>query len=178
MDQLMGKLTKEDARNKRLTKFFLVLYLVMIPIYTILFVAPYFFVPEEVFLSSERISGFCYVLSFIAFALIFRYQNKEYSSIDYSLPTVEMLQNVVKRYTLWRPYLWTVLFPIVLTDIGISISSAKNLNSVEATNSILIIQAILIPSFTFSFLIGVLIWRKRQKPLRDNALRLLEELNS
>ncbi len=52
----------------------------------------------------------------------------------------------------------------------------ENLEAYSPFARILLVQAFYLPTMAISFLIGVLIWYKKQKPLRDKALKLIEEI--
>ena len=68
MNALMNRFKEEDNRNSREMKFFKWLFLVMIIIYTALFVVN----PDPSLGVPERISGLCFVGAFALFAVFFR----------------------------------------------------------------------------------------------------------
>lgn len=172
MDSLINKVKVEDAKNLRITKSFQWVYIVLIVIYTgLLIFDPYI-------KSIDRIIGAFYIASFIAFILIFRKGYKEYKSIDYTLPVIEMLRETANRYRLRVGKLLSLIIPILLMDVGVTLRFYNDLLPMSPLNRVLIVQAIYIPVFAVSALIGILIWRKKQKPLRDRALELIEELES
>ena len=173
MDSLINNVKAEDNRNLRLTKTFQWLYVGMFILYTGMMFFPY---PEIPII--KRISQVFFIASMIAFAIIFRYGFKEYKNIDYSLPVIEMLRNAAKRYQFKIKKLLTLLIPIFLLDVGLTLSFYNDLLPLEPLNRVLLIQAIYIPVMTISAVIGYFVWRSRQKPLRDNALKLIEELES
>lgn len=174
MDTLVINLKNEDSRNLRLMKNFKWIYFVMIIVYTLLLVVN----PDPELDIYHRISGLCYVVSFVFFWLIFRKYHKEYSEIDYSLPLFDMLTKAAERYKMGYKNFLLVIPPILLIDVGLTISFTDHLGSTEFINKILFIQAIYIPVICISGFIGYMIWKKRQKPLRDGALQLLKELKS
>jgi len=65
---------------------------------------------------------------------------------------------------------------ILLIDAALVISEISEWTTVELLNRILYVQAFYIPVMLISAFTGYLIWRRKQKPIRDAALRLLEEL--
>jgi hypothetical protein len=172
MDSLINKVKVEDAKNLRITKSFQWVYIVLIVIYTGLLIF------DPFIKSIDRIIGAFYIASFIAFILIFRKGYKEYKSIDYTLPVIEMLRETANRYRLRVGKLLTLIIPILLMDVGVTLRFYNDLLPMSPLNRVLIVQAIYIPVFAVSALIGILIWRKKQKPLRDRALELIEELES
>ena len=114
-DDLILKLKNEDARNLRISKNFQWIYWILIPIYAGFFILN----PDDELNLLSRISGACYVVSFIIFAFIFRKSVKEYKAIDYSLPTLEMMKQAVKRYHLWQPRLLWALLSVLFIDAGL-----------------------------------------------------------
>lgn len=170
MDSLISRVKDEDAKNLRITKYFQWVYIILIVLYTgLLIFDPYI-------KSIDRIIGAFYIASFIAFILIFRKGYKEYKSINYSLPLIEMLRETANRYRLRVNKLLTLIIPILLMDVAVTLRFYNDLLPMSPLNRVLIVQAIYIPVFTLSALIGILIWHKKQKPLKDRALELLKDL--
>jgi len=173
-DSLINKVKAEDEKNLRMTKSFLWIYIIL----TILYTGLILFNPDPDIDSVKKISGACYIASMVFFALLFRVGYKEYKNIDYSLPVIEMLRNAAKRYQLKTKKLLALLIPILLMDAGLTLSLYNDLLPMTPLNRVLIVQVFYIPTMTISALIGVWIWSKKQKPLRDNALKLIKELES
>jgi hypothetical protein len=174
INSLIRRLQKEDTRNLLVFKRFQWILLVFVIFYSFIFIANPF---EDIGLP-VRITGICYVIGFLFFGLIFRKYYQEYKSIDYSLPVSEMLQKAAERYNFRYKKTWVTIFPLLLIDAGITISFFQRLSALEPWQRIGLVQMIYIPTLTISFLIGVLFWYKRQKPLRDAALKLLDELRN
>lgn len=172
IDSLVSRVKAEDAKNLRMTKSFQWMYIVLIVLYAaVLIFDPYI-------KSLDRIIGVFYIASFIAFILIFRKGYKEYKSIDYSLPVIAMLRKTADRYRLRVDKLLVLIIPILLMDVGVTLRFYNDLLPMSPLNRVLIVQAFYIPIMTISAIIGILIWRKKQKPLRDRALELIKELES
>ena len=145
----------------------------MIVFYTLLMIVN----PDPELLLHHRISGLCYVISFTIFVLLFRKFHNDFRKIDYSLPSSEMFAKAAERYKLTLKRYLVVVLPLLLIDAGITISEYYRWTSIEPINRILLVQAFYIPILLISGFIGYLIWRKRQKPLRDGALQILNDLN-
>lgn len=173
MDSLLINLKNEDARTLRKMKNFKLIFFIMIIIYTLLMVVN----PDPELQLHHRLSGLFYVISFTFFAFLFRKYHKEYSKIDYSLSSSEMFRKAAERHNLTFSRYLVVLPSLLFIDIGLTISEYYRWSSIEPLNRILIVQVTLIPIFILSGFIGYLIWRKKQKPLRDGALQILKELN-
>ena len=103
--------------------------------------------------------------------------HNNFRKIDYSLPSSEMFAKAAERYKLTLKRYLVVVPPLLLIDAGITISEFYRWTSIEPINRILLVQAFYIPILLISGFIGYLIWRKRQKPLRDGALQILNDLN-
>jgi hypothetical protein len=174
LSSLIERLQAEDNRNIALTNRFQWIMFILAPLYFAIFV-----VDSIVNLQWQQNVGMLFfAIAFFAFAFIFRRYNREYRSVDYGLPTVEMLTKAVKRYQFWQRKTGLSLLPVVLVDIGISLSSYNHLLSFDADPvvRILIIQAVYIPLMTASMTVGYLIYRRKQKPIRDRALELLKDI--
>lgn len=172
MDSLINRVKAEDAKNLYLTKTFQWVYIIMITIYTAMMIF------DPYLESIDRIIKAFFIASFIAFILIFRKSYKEYKNINYSLPVIEMLRETANRYRLRVDRVLTLIIPVLLMDIGLTLRFYNDFLSINPLNRVLIVQAIYIPVFTIAALIGIFVWRKTQKPLRDRALELIKELES
>jgi hypothetical protein len=165
LDQLVGKLHKEDSLYGNLFKVLKIVYWIYIPIYILLAIG-IFLITKEI---NDLFAGLCFIISFIIFALILGNYQKDFKNADYALPTLLMLKNAANRY---KPFqlkgLWAVL-AILIMDAGFSINSF-------AGKYIMIIQIIFLGILIISILIGTIIWFIKHKPLRDNALRLVAEI--
>jgi len=173
-NSLIQRLQKEDSRNLKTFKNFQWIFLVFIFIYGFIFIVNPFI--DRGWL--DRLTGVCYILGFLIFGLIFRKYYHEYKSIDYSLPVAEMLMKAADRYELKLKKIWIVIIPVLLIDAGITISIFKGFTAFTSWERIGLVQLFYLPTMCISFLIGIAIWYKRQKPLRDEALKLLKELQS
>ena len=127
IDALVFGLEKEDDRNLKMTRNFRWFLVVMAVLYTLLMVVN----PDPELKMHHRISGLCYVAAFTLFAVVFAKINNEFRNVDYSLTSVEMLQQAAKRYKFlsWR-YIW-MLPSLLLIDAGISITYFHRWISVE-----------------------------------------------
>jgi len=87
-----------------------------------------------------------------------------------------MLKKTTDRYRLRVDKLLTLIIPVLLMDVGITLRFYNDLLPMSPINRVLVVQAVYIPAFAISAFIGILVWRKKQKPLRDRALELIKEL--
>jgi hypothetical protein len=173
MDSLINRVKNEDAKNLRITIAFQWIYILLTVIYAVLL-----FITNSDITNIRRISGVFYIASMVTFVLIFRYAYKEYKNIDYTLPLIEMLRSVANRYRLKTEKILFLLVPVFLMDAGVTLSFYEDLLPMTPLNRVLIVQVIYLPVMTISALIGVWIWSKKQKPLRDRAVELINELES
>lgn len=172
MDQFIGKLQKEDRRNLLLTRNFQWIMWILALLYALLFVVRTF----NTNTIYENIGWSLYAVTFISFGFIFNYLKKEYQQVDYGLPTLKMLENAAKRYKLFQQKVYYAMAPILLLDAGMVLLTFDHENPETLLQTILITQALIIPAIGIGLLIGISIWRKRQKPLRDAALEMITEL--
>lgn len=175
MESFTNKLKKEDDYNLRILKSNFWIYIGFIGLYSIILIAELILFDKGIFSILPQIF---FILSFVAFILIFKYNIKFFKKIDYSLPLAEMLTAVAERYKFRYGHFSILLIPIILMDAGLTFSFYDDLGSMSPLNRVLIVQAFYIPIMAISALIGILIWRHKQKPLRDKALELLKELQS
>ncbi len=172
MDQFIGKLQHEDRRNIRLTRTFQWIMWAMALFYAAFFVTS--FRMESVY---KQVGWSLYVLAMLLFGFIFNYLKREYQHVDYGVSTLKMLEAAAKRYKLFQRKLVLATTPILLLDAGMVLVTFNPEEPGGFMHSLLFTQALIIPSIGIGLIIGICIWRKRQKPLRDAALEMIDELN-
>ncbi len=167
ISSLVDSLKNEDKKYAALSKRFQIMYWILAPVYLVLAIMNLIedFQPEYV------VTSLCMFSSILIFALIFRFYHKEYNSVDYSLPTLEMLKKAADRYKPFRLKGKWVLLAVILMDISLSFNSSLGFELIRTQISFL--GAVL-----FAIFIGFLVWRKKYKPLRDNVIGLIKEMNS
>ncbi|MFZ5941479.1 MAG: hypothetical protein ACOYXB_12980 [Bacteroidota bacterium] len=173
MDTLIKGLQNEDTRNQKMTRNFKWFLTVMVVVYTLLMVVN----PDRELEWHHRLTGFCYVAAFALFALLFRKYNKEYSQVDYSVSSCELFKAAAERYKFKMSRLLSVLPSILLIDAGLTISFLFRRESFNRVEDIFWIQLVYFSVMGLAFFAGYLIWRIREKPLRDGALKILKDLN-
>ncbi|MCZ4694101.1 hypothetical protein DWB61_02635 [Ancylomarina euxinus] len=165
LDQLVGKLQKEDNRYANICKGLKVVYWVLIPIYSLIAIDTYIDTKELI----DLFAGLLFVGSFLIFAIIMGDFQKEYNSVDYSLPTLNMLKKAFDRYKPFRPKaLWAVA-AFFLMDAGFYLSSSFKDRVVDK-------QIYVLAIFLASVIVGLIIWYFKYKPLYDNSKRLIAEI--
>lgn len=172
MNALLTSFKKEDTRNARKMKSFKWLFLIMIIFYTALIVVN----PDPDLAMSDRISGLCYVSAFAIFAVLFKKYHSVFLKVDYSVSSFEMLNQAVRRYDLIFSRFLFILPSLLLIDAGLIFSEFSGWTGGALLHRILFVQAFYIPVMLIAAFAGYLIWRRKQKPLRDAALKMLEEL--
>lgn len=170
MGTLIQKMRSEDKRNIMISRNFQILMWIMAPLYIILFN----FVFDDINIYS-RLAGFSFGLAFFIFALIFRRFHKIYSSVDYGLPTIEMLSKAAKRYKMQLNKIVLSLIPACLVDLGAVFVSMHEEEENFLFDHLITYQIIYFSMLAVAISIGYMIWRHKQKPLRDAALKLLKE---
>jgi len=165
LDQLMGKLKKEDAHYARLSRGLQIVYWVLIPIYTLLVIWQYLD-SGDIY---DLIGGSCYVIAFLILAVFCGKYHEEYKYADYALPTLKMLKNAVYRYQpIQLKSIW-VLVAVLFADAGISINLLPDFTVAE-------VQIYFLGLMLISLIIGLITWHLKYKHLRDNALSIIAEI--
>jgi uncharacterized membrane protein YesL len=172
MDTFISKLKDEDTLYRRLSGFLRWLYIGLILVYTL----------KTIFLSRTNlnvlISDICFIIAAIFFIIILSYYIRVYKKVDYSAPLYQMLKNAAERYRFSVPLIVLICIPLVIMDIGLSFDFMNEPFGSSPLMRILIVQAFYVPLMTGSLYLGFWIWKKKQKPLRDNALKMLKDLES
>lgn len=172
MSEFVGKLQNEDRRNMSLSRNMQWGMWILSIFYTVFFIV-FPFHENTIY---KTIGWALYVLTFLSFGFIFNYLKREYRRVDYGLPTLVMLKEAAKRYKLFQRKTILATMPVLLIDVGMVLIIFEPGQPGSLMRTILITQALLIPSISIGLFIGVIIWRKRQKPLRDAALKMINEL--
>jgi hypothetical protein len=165
LDQLVGKLQKEDSRYAKLCGALQFVYWIFIPFYTVMAIRHYIDSGDI----NDLIGGLFYVIGFAIIAVFLGNYHKEYKYVDYSLPTLKMLKDTAYRYQpLQLKSIW-ILIAILFIDAGLCIES-------KLDKSFIIEQVIILGIVLISTSIGLIVWYFKYKPIRDNALRLIAEI--
>ncbi len=173
LNQLIEGLRREDDRNQHLTNRFKWIMWVFAPLYFIFFLIM-LYEGESIL---KELGFFFFSVSFLFFALIFRNLNNEYKTVDYGIPVTEMLRKAAQRYEIWQTKTAKAMFPAFFAAIGVALACQDMIPNIDDTTARIIVAFVVYSLMLgIGFGVGYLIWRKRQKPLRDHALRLLEEL--
>ncbi len=170
-DTFVGGLQKEDVRNLKITRTFQPVMIILAVLYALVFQ----FDTEGGW--EQRVGGICYAIGFLLFALIFRKFYKEYRDVDYGVPVVEMLTSAIKRYKMFQRKMLLIIAPVLFIDLGMILITVR-IHDGDFTEAFWSTQMLLVPALLFGLVIGLIIARKRQKPLRDAALMLLKEIQS
>lgn len=172
LEKLVSGLQHEDSRNLKLTNNFMWIMWIMAPLY--LLFALFGFSTEET--STQHIGFVFFSLGFFVFGFLFYTLRKEYKSVDYGISTIEMLQKAVKRYKFWQAKTYLTIIPVILVCFATSFSIEHLLPYPDQIKRMVIVFVIYLLVLCVAFFIGYLIWRTRQKPLRDKALAMLREI--
>lgn len=165
MASFVDKIKKTDKGYAGISKLIQIIYWVLIPVY-LLIIAEYIIMKNPF----EEILGniFC-LIAFVIIILLFRQYYREYKYVDYSQSTLVMLKEVVYRYKPFQLKLLWVVLALIFLDAGFSLSLNIGLDFIW-------IQIIFWGVMILSMLVGLLIWYVRYKPIHDNALSLVREM--
>ena len=174
LDKLIGNLKKEDELILKMSLtiqwlmwLVAMMYLAMV-IFVFDFSKPWY----------KPAGGLMVMLALVIFAVYFRNRYRAFKMIDYGLPTTEVLAKAVKRY---QAFQWPALFlliPLILEDIGICFFSLDSSGHSDALAHVIQWQVIFFVLLAIGVPIGYIVWRIRQKPLRDRAIALIKEIES
>lgn len=174
LDSLVQKMQKEDTRNIRIMRNFKWLMFIMAPVYVLIFNIG----PADEMNIYLRLGGVSFALAFLIFAFIFTKYLKVYRSADYGQATVTMLRNAVKRYKMQLSKIALSLVPLVFINAGVTLISIGEESEGLFEGYYLKFQLIFWPMIALAMGIGLLIWRVKQKPLKDAAEKLLKEIQA
>lgn len=172
LDQLVKGFQKEDSRNLKMTRSFTILMWVLAPLY--FFLAIVGMILDDP--SFDQLGFLFFSLGFLAFGFLFKSLQRDYKSVDYGISTIEMLRKAAKRYKLWQLKTYLTIIPVALISVAASLTIQKVIPHPDLAVRLLIVFSGYILIMIVAFFIGYLIWRSRQKPLRDKALQLLSEI--
>ena len=172
LEQLVKGLKGEDARYLALTNSAKWIMWVLSPLYFLLFLAGVIVDRPEF----DKIGFLFFSLSFLSFALLFNSLHKEYKAVDYGVSTLEMLRKAVGRYALWQPKTYLTIIPMLLCALGFSFTAQRGFPFAGREMRILVAFGSIFLILCCGALVGYFIWRKHQKPLRDKALIILNEM--
>ena len=172
LGQLVIDLKRKDTRYLLMTGSFRWLMLGFAVLYSLIFIAGIIFNRPDI----DRFGFLFFSLGFLLFALLFKSLHKEYKSVDYGVSTMEVLRKAAGRYAFWQTKTYLTIIPVIFTAIGFSFTSQRGFPFEDQFMRVLIAFASIMLLLSCSAIIGYLIWRKREKPLRDKALAILEEM--
>ena len=163
--QLVSKLKNEDSNYAKISRAIQIMYWIFIPVFAIITFREF----SETGNTNELISGAFFILAFLIFALFFGKYYEEYKYVDYSLPTIKMLKQAAYRYQPFQYRQVWIILALVFVDLALTFDWME-------TTPVWEIQTTFIGLIIFSLLVGIIIWYFKYKPLRDDALRLISEL--
>ncbi len=166
LPRLISKLKNEDSTYANLSKIIQTVYWVFIPLFLLMTIREY----TDSKSINDLISGSGFMLSFLIFAIFFRKYYKEYNFVDYSLPTIEMLKKAVSRYQPFQKKSLWLLLALVSMDVGLTC------NNTNENDSIILNQSIYWGLMILAVICGLILWYVRYKPIRDEALQMIREI--
>ncbi|WP_297090845.1 hypothetical protein [uncultured Draconibacterium sp.] len=165
LNKLIQRLKNADSKYANIVKGVQAIYWVLVPLYLILIVIHLF--NNDPF--TEVIGSACFLSGMLIFAFLMRYYYKTYSKVDYSLPTLQMLKKAAYRHKLFQWQALWALLAILFIDAGLVLNHTGDGNIWQT-------QIWFAPVLGLSFLVGVIWWYIQFKPLRDQALTLIAEI--
>jgi uncharacterized membrane protein YGL010W len=164
---LISQLKSKDANYAAISKGMQIFYWALCPIYLIKIV--FEAISNEPL--NNILSSMCFLVAMISMAILFNRFQKEYSEVDYSQPTLLMLQKALDRYQPFSLRTLGILPGIVLIDIGISLKATTS-------TAFLMSQMAFLIAIILGFVIGFIIWYVQYKPIRDRTQALIDEIEA
>jgi len=174
IDNIIIELKEKDS-------YYSILYKRMSYIYGIFAIVFLFFLalrPYSDITLGERIGGICAFGAMTIFFFLFKHEHNKFSRLDYSLSILELLKNARERHRLGGTKWIYLTAAVLLMDISVTKpffpdipGRSSQLFSFVFTDHILYLSAIGI-----SFLIGILVWVVKYKPLLKNIDSMIHDL--
>lgn len=164
LSQLTQRLKNSDTNYARIVKGIQVMYWVLIPVYIVLTLIHIF---DESRLT-DILGGSCMVISMLIFALLMRHYYKEYNFVDYSQPTLIMLKKAAYRYQPFQKQAIWALVAILVMGFGLTLNNWE-FNPLKTIIPFGILMVV-------SVIVGLIWWYFRYKPLRDDAMALIRDI--
>lgn len=166
LDKLVNKLTTMDSISRKSVKFVKILYLTLFPL--IVFRLVVNIIEKDI---SQIFSTACTSIAFLIIIWVSSSTYKKHKTVDFSLPTVELLRKYSKKIRLGDfKFAIGILLGLTIMDIGI-VNTSLPYN---------------IPIFKFQLfywgfiaiviVIGIIVWYIKYKPLRIDIRRVLKEI--
>ncbi len=172
LESLISGLRSEDRRNEKMTRWVQWIYWALLLFFLFILI----FNPGGEHTVLDRLSIGCYIIGIASFAFVLRAYSKEYKNINYAIATIEMLKKAAARYKLFHKRLLYIIAPVLVMGIGMSLRSISL--DENLIRNLLLSQAEFWGIIILSFSLGVILWYKRSKPLRDHALALIKEIEA
>jgi hypothetical protein len=165
LNELIPQLQKSDKNYANIAKRLKVVYWVLLPVYSLLLID--LLIDKSPF--TEILGILSFVCAMLIFALLFRKYQEEYNTVDYALPTLEMLKKAANRYKPFRRETIWALLAALFMDAGLVLNH-------WGEGDTMVIQLIFGGALLVALLAGLVWWYIRYKPLRDGALQLIREI--
>lgn len=175
--ELTARLNKEDRFNEKITKRMSYFYIGFGTLYFLVYVGHAIFDSTN-FSLTDSLSGASYIIAFTMFAILFKYSNKEYREVNYALPTIQMLNKAAKRYKLFNIKLPLAIIAALFIDAGMTLNHIELPLNKAVISDIIESQTMFFSAIGIGVIAGITIWYIRQKPIRDNVLTLIKELEN
>ncbi len=169
LPQFIGKLKKMDRTASILYSIVKVLYIIFIVAFILGIIA--LGILNSDFFSPTIMSALLTLVGLVLVFIYLNYRGKDYKNVDYSQTTYEMLKKTSERY---KPFLkkdlW-MLPGLILMGVGLGLDPSRG----NFWNYQL---------FFWSFTIiggggfGLIYWYFKWKPIKDNADKLIKEIES
>ncbi len=173
MESFVSRLKKQDSYNLQLGKVLKRFYIIMVVFYILLMVVN----PFSDLSILHRVIGLLFVLAFSWFAMLFSRYQKDFRDVDYGLPTLQMMQNVVERYKFSLKTILQLIPPLAMVAIALSLTVYQSTSAANALYRVLMVQLFFFLIALVAGYAGYEVWKVKHKPLVDHAREMLKELD-
>ncbi|MCL3782281.1 hypothetical protein EMN47_17995 [Prolixibacteraceae bacterium JC049] len=167
---LISDLKSKDKWAYNLIKAIVPIYIVC----TILIVT--LFIVENEYTTYRLIGIGLLLFSFGIIAITALKMSKEYKNIDYGIPITLMLRQAIRRHQILHPKSIYILIGVLLMAFSRIIEKYPFEDNADFINKLLFTQLPIVVGMVVGLVIGISMWHKNQKPIRDRARALLQEL--
>lgn len=175
IEPIITRLKDSDEKNKRLSRMFIIIFSLFIPLYALLFFRTLSEGPERIY----HLAGSFYVLAFSLLVMYFGYFYRIYNRVNYAEPVIKVLKGAVKRLRLWNPALILPLVSVALIDASTVLLTRPHLPEAWSIfKAVVVIEVVFIGLILIGALVGYIKWKREQYPILRAARAALSELEN
>jgi hypothetical protein len=180
LPEIIERLKKGETAIKNAFKAIIMLYWIVIAIYVLRIL-----LSKHNFLSNNNIGAILVLIGSVLIVIFFKKAIKNYPKFDISAPTITLLNDIVKRYKTFKYFnnfplknIMMFLIGLLLMQIGVTIMIYHSLGFLSPILRIIYVQLAYLFLYLLCAVFGIIVWYKKYKPLINNALNLIKEIEA